>query len=128
MPPVLTLEVAIVAVRAFGIGRGFFRYTERLVSHDAVFRALTDLRVAVWRRLEVLAPQGLAGFRRGDLLARMVADVDSVQDLALRVVLPVSQCRARRRALGPRHLVAACRRPAWSSSWPCSPVRSSCPG
>jgi thiol reductant ABC exporter CydC subunit len=89
MPPVLTLEVAIVAVRAFGIGRGFFRYAERLVSHDAVFRALTDLRVAVWRRLEVLAPQGLAGFRRGDLLARMVADVDSVQDLALRVVLPV---------------------------------------
>ncbi len=90
MPPVLTLGVAIVAVRAFGLGRGFFRYAERLVSHDAVFRALTDVRVAVWSRLEVLAPQGLAGFRRGDLLARMVADVDSVQDLALRVVLPIS--------------------------------------
>ena len=90
MPPVLSLEIAVVAVRAFGIGRGFFRYGERLVSHDAVFRALTDVRVAVWRRLEVLAPQGLSGFRRGDLLARMVADVDSVQDLALRVILPVS--------------------------------------
>ncbi len=90
MPPVLTLGVAIVGVRAFGIGRGFFRYSERLVSHDAVFRALTDIRVTVWRRLEVLAPQGLSGFRRGDLLARMIADVDSVQDLALRVVLPLS--------------------------------------
>lgn len=90
MPPVLTLEIAIVGVRAFGIGRGFFRYAERLLSHDAVFRALTDVRVAVWRRLEVLSPQGVAGFRRGDLLARLVADVDSVQDLALRVALPVS--------------------------------------
>ncbi len=90
MPPVLTLGVAIVGVRAFGIGRGFFRYAERLVSHDAVFRALTDVRVTVWRRLERLAPQGLAGFRRGDLLSRMVADIDAVQDLALRVVLPVT--------------------------------------
>ena len=89
MPPVLTLEVAIVAVRAFGIGRGFFRYGERLVSHDAVFRALTAIRVTVWSGLEKLAPQGLAGFRRGDLLARLVADVDAVQDLALRIILPV---------------------------------------
>ncbi|HVQ88078.1 MAG TPA: hypothetical protein VMT88_07840, partial [Actinomycetes bacterium] len=88
MPPVLTLEVAIVTVRAFGIGRGVFRYAERIVSHDAAFRALTDLRVTVWRRLEALAPQGLGGFRSGDLLTRMVADVDAAQDLALRVVLP----------------------------------------
>ncbi len=90
MPPVLTLEIAIVAVRGFGIGRGFFRYSERLVSHDAVFRALTGLRVAVWKQLERLAPQGVAGFRRGDLLARMVGDVDAIQDLALRVALPVA--------------------------------------
>jgi ATP-binding cassette subfamily C protein CydCD len=46
-PPVLVLEVAIVAVRAFGIGRGAFRYGERLVSHDAAFRGLSRLRLAV---------------------------------------------------------------------------------
>ena len=87
-PSVLYLQVAIVAVRAFGLGRGFFRYGERLVSHDAAFRALTGLRAAIYRRLEVLAPQGLALFGRGDLLARLVADVDATQDLPLRVLLP----------------------------------------
>ncbi len=89
-PPVLSLTVAIVFVRAFGIGRGFFRYAERLVSHDAVFRALSGLRVQVWERLERLAPHGLAEFRRGDLLARMVTDVDAVQDLGLRIALPAA--------------------------------------
>ena len=90
MPPVFTLGVAIVAVRAFGIGRGFFRYLERLISHDAAFRGLTSIRRSVWTRLEALAPQGIAEFRRGDLLSRMVADVDAVQDLTLRVVLPAT--------------------------------------
>ena len=89
MPPVFTLTVAIVAVRGFGIGRGFFRYAERLVAHDAVLRGLTALRVAVWSPLERLAPHGLDAFRRGDLLARFVADVDAMQEFALRVVLPV---------------------------------------
>ncbi|MET0741497.1 MAG: thiol reductant ABC exporter subunit CydC, partial [Candidatus Nanopelagicales bacterium] len=90
MPPVFTLTVAIVAVRGFGIGRGFFRYAERLVAHDAVLRSLTTLRLAVWNPLERLAPHGLDAFRRGDLLARFVADVDSVQEFAIRVVLPVT--------------------------------------
>ena len=90
MPPVFTLSVAIVAVRAFGIGRGFFRYLERLISHDAAFRGLTSIRRSIWTRLETLAPQGVAEFRRGDLLSRMVADVDAVQDLTLRVVLPAT--------------------------------------
>ncbi len=89
-PPVLTLEIAIVCVRAFGIGRGFLRYAERLVSHDAVFRSLTAVHVRIWGKLERLAPHGIPAFRRGDLLARMVADVDAVQDLALRVWLPVT--------------------------------------
>ena len=88
LPPVLELSTAIVAVRAFGIGRGVFRYTERLLSHDAAFRSLTGLRVTVYEQLERLAPGGLAAFRRGDLLARDVADVNAMQDLPLRVLLP----------------------------------------
>ncbi|WPB92156.1 thiol reductant ABC exporter subunit CydD [Streptomyces malaysiensis] len=88
-PPVLYLMVAVTATRAFGIGRAVFRYSERLVSHDAVLRVLAELRVAVYRRLERLAPAGLGRTRRGDLLSRLVADVDAVQDYFLRWLLPV---------------------------------------
>jgi thiol reductant ABC exporter CydC subunit len=87
-PPILTLEVAIVAVRAFGIGRGAFRYAERIVSHDAAFRVLSRLRLAVYDRLAVVAPAGVPAYRRGDLLERLVRDVDATQDLPLRVLLP----------------------------------------
>ncbi|MET8247565.1 thiol reductant ABC exporter subunit CydD [Streptomyces sp. NPDC005202] len=87
-PPVLYLMVAVTATRAFGIGRAVFRYTERLVSHDAVLRMLADTRVAVYRRLERLAPAGLRRARRGDLLTRLVADVDALQDYWLRWLLP----------------------------------------
>ena len=82
------LAVAIVAVQVFGLSWGFFRYGERLVGHDAAFRLLTDLRVDVYKRLERLAPAGLPSFQRGDLLARVVQDVDSLQDLVIRVVPP----------------------------------------
>ncbi|MFE3250396.1 thiol reductant ABC exporter subunit CydD [Streptomyces sp. NPDC059209] len=88
-PPVLYLMVAVTATRAFGIGRAVFRYAERLVSHDAVLRMLADLRVSVFRRLERLAPAGLRETRRGDLLSRLVADVDALQDYWLRWLLPV---------------------------------------
>ncbi|CAM5501002.1 ABC transporter OS=Streptomyces aurantiogriseus OX=66870 GN=GCM10010251_05040 PE=4 SV=1 [Streptomyces aurantiogriseus] len=87
-PPVLYLMVAVTATRAFGIGRAVFRYAERLVSHDAVLRMLADTRVAVYRRLERLAPAGLRTTRRGDLLTRLVADVDALQDYWLRWLLP----------------------------------------
>ncbi|MZG14492.1 thiol reductant ABC exporter subunit CydD, partial [Streptomyces sp. SID5914] len=87
-PPVLYLMVAVTATRAFGIGRAVFRYAERLVSHDAVLRMLADTRVAVYRRLERLAPAGLHRSRRGDLLSRLVADVDALQDYWLRWLLP----------------------------------------
>ncbi|MFI1497982.1 thiol reductant ABC exporter subunit CydD [Streptomyces platensis] len=88
-PPVLYLMVAVTATRAFGIGRAVFRYAERLVAHDTVFRMLADVRVAVFRRLERLAPAGLRERSRGDLLSRLVADVDAVQDYFLRWLLPV---------------------------------------
>ncbi|MFB8244770.1 thiol reductant ABC exporter subunit CydD [Streptomyces sp. NPDC055952] len=87
-PPVLYLMMAVTATRAFGIGRAVFRYAERLVSHDAVLRMLADTRVAVFRRLERLAPAGLYRLRRGDLLSRLVADVDALQDYWLRWLLP----------------------------------------
>ncbi|MEW2412263.1 thiol reductant ABC exporter subunit CydD [Streptomyces sp. NPDC046866] len=88
-PPVLSLMVAVTATRTFGIGRAVFRYAERLVSHDAVLRMLADLRVSVFRRLERIAPAGLRDQRRGDLLARLVADADALQDYWLRWLLPV---------------------------------------
>ncbi|MFC5667409.1 thiol reductant ABC exporter subunit CydD [Kitasatospora misakiensis] len=90
MPPVLYLMMAVTSVRAFGIGRSVFRYAERLVSHDAVLRTLGTLRAAVYRRLTVLAPAALPAFRRGDLLSRLVADVDAVQDHYLRWRLPAA--------------------------------------
>ncbi|MEV4679632.1 thiol reductant ABC exporter subunit CydD [Streptomyces kurssanovii] len=87
-PPVLHLMVAVTATRAFGIGRAVFRYAERLVSHDAVLRMLAEMRVEVYRRLERIAPAGLGRTRRGDLLSRLVTDVDALQDYWLRWLLP----------------------------------------
>ncbi|MEU2072926.1 thiol reductant ABC exporter subunit CydD [Streptomyces sp. NPDC013489] len=87
-PPVLYLMMAVTATRAFGIGRAVFRYAERLVSHDAVLRMLAELRVSVYRRLERIAPAGLRRTRRGDLLSRLVQDVDALQDYWLRWLLP----------------------------------------
>jgi ATP-binding cassette, subfamily C, bacterial CydCD len=89
-PPVLHLMVAVTATRAFGIGRAVFRYAERLVSHDAVLRMLAELRVAVYRRLERISPAGLGRSRRGDLLSRLVNDVDALQDYWLRWLLPAA--------------------------------------
>lgn len=88
LPPVLSLSVAAVMVRSFALSRSVFRYLERLVGHDAAFRGLTELRVRIYDRLEQLSPVGLMRFGRGDLLARLVADVDAALDLPLRVVLP----------------------------------------
>ncbi|GAB3425726.1 amino acid ABC transporter ATP-binding/permease protein [Flindersiella endophytica] len=87
-PPVLTLMVAIVAVRAFGLGRGVLRYAERLLAHDVAFRRQAELRVTAYRRLERLAPEGLSEYRSGDLLSRLVSDVDAVLDRIVRVLLP----------------------------------------
>jgi thiol reductant ABC exporter CydC subunit len=87
-PPILGLEVAVVAVRALSLTKGLARYAERLVGHDAALRVLADLRGRLVEKLEPLAPGGLAAFRDGDLLSRLVADVDAVQDLYLRVLLP----------------------------------------
>lgn len=87
-PPILHLQIAIVGVRAFAIGRAALRYLERLVSHDAAFRDLTLERVALFDRLRPVLPVG-AGARSSQLLARVVADVDRLQDRPLRAVGPL---------------------------------------
>jgi ATP-binding cassette subfamily C protein CydC len=87
-PPILSLTVAVVMVRFFGVSRPIARYLERLASHDLAFRVLGRLRVRIFERIEPLAPSQLEGFRRGDLLARMVGDVDALQDLYLRGLSP----------------------------------------
>jgi ATP-binding cassette, subfamily C, bacterial CydC len=87
-PAILSLTTAIVAVRFFGLGRPILRYLERLVSHDVAFRALTRVRSYAYERIEPLAPAGLEGYRRGDLLSRFVADADALQNLHLRGVGP----------------------------------------
>jgi thiol reductant ABC exporter CydC subunit len=87
-PEESAVAVAIVGVQFFALSRGLCRYGERLVGHDAAFRVLADLRVRIYERLERLAPLGLPAFRSGELLARLVHDVDALQDLLLRVVPP----------------------------------------
>ncbi|QGN45481.1 thiol reductant ABC exporter subunit CydC [Micromonospora sp. WMMC415] len=87
-PPLDRLTVAIVAVRALAIGRGVLRYTERLAGHDAVLRLVTDVRARVFAALA--ARRDSAGQRSGDALSRLVSDVEAVQDLLLRVVVPAA--------------------------------------
>lgn len=87
-PPLLTLQVGIAAVQAFGIGRAALRYAERLAGHDATLRLLADVRVRVYRGLLRRAPAGMAAERGGDLLANLTADIDATQDLFLKVLLP----------------------------------------
>lgn len=84
-PPLPTLTVAIVLVRTFAIGRGTLRYAERLAGHDAVLRVLTEVRARVFA---ALAGRRTVGRHSGDLLSRIVSDVEAVQDLLLRVVVP----------------------------------------
>ena len=87
-PAVLSLTVAIVGVRFFGLARPLVRYVERLTSHDVALRALERARLRVYERLERLAPTQLGTERRGDLLTRLVSDVDALQNLHLRGIAP----------------------------------------
>ncbi len=88
-PPILYLGLLVVGVRAFALSRGFFRYLERLSTHDAAFRALGEVRVDAFSRLEPLAPVKLGPRRRGDLLTRVIRDVDGLVDLPTRVIQPL---------------------------------------
>ncbi len=89
-PPILDLMLLIVAVRFFSIARAALRYVERLLSHDSVLRLLESLRVWLYDRLEPRAPHHLIDRRAGDWLSRLVGDVESVQHLYIRVLLPTA--------------------------------------
>lgn len=88
-PPVLYLMVAIVGVRLFGLARPVLRHAERVLSHDVVLRELAERRAQVFADLVPLVP-GRLGPRRGDLLTRVVDDVDALLDERLRVRQPVA--------------------------------------
>ena len=85
---VAEVALAITAVRVLAIGRAAFRYFERTVTHRATFAILADLRVWFFASIEPLAPARLATRRSGDLLTRIVGDIETLEDFYVRVVLP----------------------------------------
>lgn len=89
-PAVLYLMVAIVSVRAFGIARSVLRYAERLLTHDAAFRLMNEQRLSLYVALDDACPAGLPQGRRGDVISRVIRDVDAFQDRLLRVRIPRS--------------------------------------
>ena len=87
-PAILSLTTTIVAVRFFGLMRPLARYADRLWSHDLALRGLGQVRARFFEAIEPLAPAGLQAFRSGDLMTRMIGDVDALQGLYLRGVGP----------------------------------------
>lgn len=90
MPDLVALGVAPVMVRLFGISRAVLRYCERLVSHGTALRGMTALRTRLYQTLAASRADVVAGLRRGDVLARVGADVDAVGDLVVRAWLPAA--------------------------------------
>jgi ATP-binding cassette subfamily C protein CydC len=89
-PGLSALVGILAAVEVLAFLRGPLRYAERLVGHDAALRALTRWRLWLYDCLSPRVPAALAGWRSGDLLARAIDDVDALQDLYLRTLLPVA--------------------------------------
>lgn len=87
-PSIAELQVAIVGVRFFGLARGVFRYLERLVSHQTTFRVLARLRSWFYAALEPLAPARLQQYRSGDLLSRIVTDINLLENFYIRGIAP----------------------------------------
>jgi ATP-binding cassette, subfamily C, bacterial CydC len=89
-PGLSALVGILAAVEVLAFLRGPLRYAERLVGHDAALRALTRWRLWLYDCLAPRVPAALAGWRSGDLLGRAIDDVDALQDLYLRTLLPVA--------------------------------------
>jgi ATP-binding cassette subfamily C protein CydCD len=85
---VVDLGVSTVGTRFFGITRAISRYFERLVSHDVTFRLLAKFRIWFYEKLEPLAPARLMNFRAGDLLSRIIGDVETLENFYVRVISP----------------------------------------
>jgi ATP-binding cassette, subfamily C, bacterial CydC len=89
MPILAALAGPIYLVRLFGVGRAAARYAERMVCHSLTFKLLASLRTWFYARLEPLAPARLMRYRTGDLLSRIVKDVEELENIYLRVLSPV---------------------------------------
>ena len=87
-PILVVLSLAIVGVRFFGIGRAICRYGERYVSHSMAFQGLYELRIAFFKRLEPLVPRIFQTMKMGDLLGRIMADIETLQFFYLRTLVP----------------------------------------
>ena len=87
-PPILTLTVAIVGVRFFGISRSAARYAERVVSHKAVFDRLTAIRTSLYRKIAGSSIKFIQEFTSASAVKTLVDDVERAQEYQLRVVLP----------------------------------------
>ncbi|MFE7063801.1 thiol reductant ABC exporter subunit CydC [Sutcliffiella sp. NPDC057660] len=88
MPPIYALTVMIALLKLFGFARALSRYGERYFSHRATFTILSNLRVSFYEKLEPLAPGIFQKYRSGDLLSRIVGDVESLQNFFLRIFYP----------------------------------------
>jgi len=89
LPPILTLQVAIVAVRFFGVLRGTSRWAERVISHEVALTGTTQRRVQLWKAAAVLGPRGIWRLRGSDALDRLTTDSDVLQDDVTRVRIPL---------------------------------------
>jgi ATP-binding cassette subfamily C protein CydC len=87
-PLLIALTLPIYIVRLTSVTRAISRYFERLLAHNVTFRLLASLRTWVHSRLEPLVPAQVLTYRSGDILARLVADVEELQNVYLRVVSP----------------------------------------
>ncbi len=87
-PLLVVLSLAIVGVRFFGISRAICRYGERYVSHSMAFQGLYELRIAFFKRLEPLVPRIFQSMKMGDLLGRIMADIETLQFFYLRTLVP----------------------------------------
>ncbi|WP_062211795.1 thiol reductant ABC exporter subunit CydC [Demequina oxidasica] len=88
MPSPADIALAAVIVRFFGISRGLFRYLERLASHDAALRGVVTLRERTYASLAASGSRTILGLRRGDILARLGADLDAIGDAVVRAIIP----------------------------------------
>ena len=90
-PPILYLNMVIVGVRGFALGRAFFRYTQRLTLHESAFRLQTRLRPSLISAISPMAPAGLTSISRGDVGSQLIGDVEEIQNLGVRVIAPTVQ-------------------------------------
>lgn len=88
MPPVMDLTVAVTAVRALGISRAAFRYTDRMASHRLALRCAGTARTTVYRRLAAAPATRTAALGRGEVVTRLTDDIDAVAEVIVRSVVP----------------------------------------